>query len=91
VALLERQNIAVMPKIEEGDAGVILKKNGEFVVFNTHGAIDPDNLTDRQVEQGQQLLGIAAALRVPQLMEVLLKVANDPTVFEQPVDVGAGH
>ena len=34
------------------------------------------------------LMAFAAALKLPQLLDVLFQVANDPNVFSQAVDVG---
>lgn len=87
-ALIEQSNLAI-PKFEKGDAGIILKSDGSFVVWNTFE--DPANPTARQIEQGEALLAFSAALKVPQLMDVLLNVAKDPAVFDQTVNVGASH
>jgi hypothetical protein len=86
-ALINQKNLA-LPTLEEGDAGIILKKNGEFLLWNTHAAIDPENLTERQAEQARILAAFTAALRIPEIMAVLLDVASDPHIFGSTIDVG---
>ena len=87
VNLIDANQITAIPSIEEGDAGIILKKDGSFQVFNCHATIDAKNMTERQIEQGKQLLGLAAAVKLPELMQVLLDVANNPDVFKRAVEL----
>jgi hypothetical protein len=83
-AVIDQTNMAI-PKFEKGDAGIILKANGEFVVWNTFE--NPAAPDEAQLETARKLMGLAAALRLPQVMDVLLQVASDPTIFSQPVNI----
>ena len=65
--------------IQEGDCGVILRKNGSFSIFST-GKIDPENLSDAQMEQGLLMTAIALCLNTPQLREQLINLASNPAV-----------
>ena len=47
--------------IEDGDAGIVLKANGDFQVFTTVGA-DPAAMTDAQAAQGRNLQILALVL-----------------------------
>ena len=85
-ALLKSENVNYKFEVEEGDAGIILKKDGTFRVFNTHANLDPKALTPRQIEQGKQILGLSAALQLPELMEILVNAASDPTLFKKTID-----
>lgn len=82
--LLTQSNLD-LPRIEEGDAGILLKKGGGFVVFNCHKELDVENMTDRQTEQGRALQAFAVALAVPQIMDILIELANDKSIFPGPV------
>jgi hypothetical protein len=82
-ALFEQTNLAI-PKFEKGEAGIIIKANGEFVVWNTFE--NPSNPTEAQLETARKLAGLAAALQLPQVMDVLLQVANDPTIFSAGIN-----
>ncbi len=90
MALLTLQNVTATP-IEEGEAGVILKKDGTFQVFNSHADMDPNNLTERQLEQGRMLLGLALALRVPGIMEKLVELAIAESSEDGVTDLGQRH
>jgi hypothetical protein len=88
--LLKLENIVMAP-IKEGDAGVILREDGTFQIFSS-GKIDPENLSQGQVEQGRKLNALALALSLPQVMEVLLRMADDPAIVGEPgVDLGLAH
>jgi hypothetical protein len=76
MALLSLLQVTATP-IEEGDAGVIIKKDGSFQVFNTHMDLDPKNLTEMQIQQGRMILGLTIALKVPEIMEKLIELALD--------------
>lgn len=79
---LTLDNITPKP-IEEGDAGIILKPDGSFQIFNTHRHIDGANLTPEQLRQGKILLALATALAHPQLLDVLMEASNDPDIMLQ--------
>ena len=84
---LTLDNLTPKP-IEEGDAGIILKPDGSFQIFNTHKHIDGTNLTPEQLRQGRILLALATASAHPELLDVLLEVSNDPDVMLQ-INYGA--
>jgi hypothetical protein len=90
VALLGTQNFADAP-IQEGDAGLILRKNGDFQIFNTHASIDPENLTDRQREHGDILRAFSLALQIPNVMELLKAMSNDPAIIGATIEKGSMH
>jgi hypothetical protein len=73
VAILSRENIQA-PTIEPGDAGIILKADGTFRVFNT--IADPTNLTPAQLELGRKLLALAAVLKDPEILNLLIQNAG---------------
>jgi len=89
-ALLDQSNVT-LPQFEEGDAGIILKANGSFVVWNTHKNINPETMTEKELWQGKALMAFAAALKIPQIMDVLMQVATDPQVFDQVISTGVKH
>jgi hypothetical protein len=76
--LYTAKNVTAEP-ISEGDAGIILKPNGEFQIFNCHDNIDPNNMTDVQKEQGMKLIALATALKYPQLIGMLIEFADQNT------------
>lgn len=78
--------------IENGDAGIILKADGTFQLFNVNDSFDPENMTDRQRQQGEQLFALSIALNIPAVMQILVQMANDPNVTgPDPVDFGTAH
>jgi hypothetical protein len=84
-ALLEGKNLGI-PKFESGDAGIILKASGEFIIWNCFP--DPANPTEHEREVGKTLMALAAAIRVPQILDVLNSLANDANIFPKSVDTG---
>lgn len=76
--LFKLENIVCEP-IGDGDAGIILKSDGSFRAFST-GFIDPNNLTEGQVDQATKLRALAVALNTPEILAVLIQMANDPNV-----------
>lgn len=89
-ALTDPANLA-LPKFEDGDAGIILKADGTFLLWNTYKDLNPANMTERQLEQGKVLMAFAAALKLPQIMDVLLQIASDPAIFDNIVDSSVAH
>jgi hypothetical protein len=67
-AIITRENVQP-PKVEEGDAGIILKADGTFRVFNT--IADPANATPIQIEMGRKLLALAAVLKDPEILTLI--------------------
>lgn len=66
--------------IETGDAGIVFTKEGGFFLFKT-GEIQPKALTDEEIDQGIALEAFKMALSVPAVMNILVKMANDPGVI----------
>jgi hypothetical protein len=91
MALLNIGNIASQP-ISEGDAGIVLKKDGSFQIFNTHAAVDPSNMTERQIEQTETLMAFAVALQIPEIMTILKQMSHDPNVVgDKILNYGSQH
>ncbi|UIN38381.1 hypothetical protein [Methylobacterium oryzae] len=86
-SLLTLENTVTSP-IEHGDAGVILKPDGTFKVFST-GIDGP--LTPAQEAQGRKLIALSIALRYPEVMMVLERMANDPAIVGDGIDTGPSH
>lgn len=84
--LLTLENIVSSP-IAEGDAGVILKADGSWNVFST-SKLGETGLSPAQMEQGKKLIALSVALKHPQIMEILMQMANDPALVGDTVDVG---
>jgi hypothetical protein len=81
----------VADPIQTGDAGVILKIDGSFKVFST-GDIDPEHMTIAQVEQGRRLQALVLALSIPQVMQILFQMLDDPAIVGRPgVNTGPTH
>lgn len=75
--------------ISEGDAGIILKADGSFQVFTT-GHIDPKAMTSIQLDQGKTLMAFTLALRIPQIMDLLVDLANQPDIAgDKAVDLSS--
>jgi hypothetical protein len=88
--LLTHKHIVSNP-IQEGDAGIVLKRDGSFQLFST-GAIDADNLSPEQISQAKILNALAVALAIPQIMEVLFRMAEDPDIVGNPgVRINQSH
>lgn len=91
MALLNQGNIATTP-ISEGDAGLVLKKDGSFQIFNTHADIDPTNMSPRQIEQTETLMAFAVALQHPEIMTILKQMSQDPAIVgDKILDYGSQH
>ncbi len=65
--------------IEDGDCGLILRKDGSFNLFNCHSDFDPTNVSPELLKQGAILHAFSVALRVPALLDFLMEQA---AVFE---------
>lgn len=73
MAIIERENVQ-RPTVEEGDAGIILKADGSFRIFNT--IADPTRLTPAQRETGKKLIALATALQDPVILDILMQAAS---------------
>ncbi len=70
MAELKLEHIVSSP-IEEGDAGIVIKSTGAIKVFTT-GHIDPKNLTEAQLIQGEKL-------------RVIIQVLEDEELYDQAI------
>ena len=66
--------------INEGDAGLILGKDGKFFIFNTHAKIDVANMTEIQAAQADILEAFTVAMSIPAILQTLIQMAKDPAV-----------
>lgn len=69
--LINRENIGP-PTVVEGDAGIVLKPDGSFRIFNTIDFSKP--LSPESRELGCKLLVLAAVLNDPDLQQKILDV-----------------
>lgn len=88
---LQLQDHIIKRPIQEGDCGVILRKEGGFDLFST-GSVDPDQLTVIQMEHGLIMTALAILLRAPETRTMLIKLASDPEIVgEDPFGVDRKH
>lgn len=88
---LQLQDHIIKRPIQEGDCGVILRKHGGFDLFST-GVIDPDNLTEAQLEAGILMTAIAICLKTPEMKATLMRMATDPAIVgTDPFGVSHKH
>jgi hypothetical protein len=87
-ALIDQTNLT-FPKFEDNEAGITLKADGTFIIWSTFK--DPSHPTEQQIKQMESLTAFAAALKLPQIMDVLVRVANDPVIFDTITDTGPKH
>jgi len=45
----------------------------------------------RQLHQGKILQAFSVAMRLPQIMAVLLQIADDPAIVSKDIDFGTAH
>ncbi len=90
MSLLTLDHVTNQP-LTAGDAGIILKEDGTFRIFNLHENIDPQNVTDTQKMQMKKLMALAVALQVPQVMDLLYECASDPEIVGSVLDLGQKH
>lgn len=88
MALLKPEHVTHTP-FKPGDVGIVLQADGNFRIFRQEGAIDANNLTPEQLEQGRKLRALALALQVPAVMEVLHQFASDPAISAAALDLGS--
>lgn len=86
-SLLTLENVTAAP-IENGDAGIILKADGSFRVFNCHEGLDPSKVTEAQKDQARKLMAFAVALQVPAVMEILYDFSQNPDIVGSVLDLG---
>jgi len=66
--------------IEPGDAGLVFKPDGTFYLFNTYTADSLTHPSDEQLRQMSILDAFSVAVQHPQILDVLIQMANDPQV-----------
>lgn len=81
-ALLTAANL-VSSHIQQGDAGVVLRSDGSFQIFQTHGPVTPGSMTEEQKMQAGKLLALSVALRSDAIMQHLMYIAMDPAKYDQ--------
>jgi hypothetical protein len=86
MTLLNKSNLTSRP-IERGDAGIILRADGSFDIFNCFEFVgDPPVLTPHQHETGERLLAFSVALQIPDIMSLLKSIAHDRDIVGEPLE-----
>ena len=86
MALLNKTNLTNRP-IQKGDAGIVLRADGSFDIFNCFEFTgEPIVLTPHQLETGEKLLALTIPLRVPEVMRLLQSMAHDPDIVGEPLE-----
>ena len=86
MALLNKTNLTNRP-IQKGDAGIVLRADGSFDIFNCFGfAGEPIILTPHQLETGEKLLALSVALKIPEVMRLLESIAHDKDIVGEPLE-----
>jgi hypothetical protein len=80
---LQKENVSLSP-IQEGDAGIVLKKDGSFQIFTT-GDVSGSLTTEQQV-QSTRLMALVVALSTPSIMDSLIEASS-----EIKLDLGVKH
>jgi hypothetical protein len=88
LSLLNRDQIT-NSRITDSDAGIILKQDGTFTVFNSH--VLGGEVTAAQSEQMKKVMALAFALQTPEIMDMLYSSAADVAQAEGVVDLGKRH
>lgn len=84
-AAITADNLVNKP-IQPGDVGFIIGPDLSFRVFSTH-KLDGDDLTPEQVAQGEILFTLAVAMKIPEVMAVLKRMAADERIVGKGVDI----
>lgn len=72
-------NIVATP-IQDGDAGLIIRADGTMQLFNCFDMSDPSKITQAQIATHEKLMALALATQLPDIMDVLLTMAQDPDI-----------
>lgn len=73
----EHLETSLMPEVDVS-CGVLFHKNGSFQFFDTVGGSQPISANDNGAdENGQRMRAIATLLAVPQVMEMVLSIADE--------------
>lgn len=81
----------IVRPIQPGDTGIVIGDDGKFFIFNTHEHIDPVNPTEMQEAHGEAIDALAAALQIPQVMDMLKKLAVDPAISVELPNIANLH
>jgi len=74
--------------IQDGDAGIIIKRDGSFQIFTT-GDI-ANTMSPEAIEQGLTLMGVSIALSTPEILLTLKDMARKTAeVGEDMISLGA--
>ena len=88
---LQLQDHIIKRPIEEGDCGIILRKNGGFDIFSASITAETI-LTDAQEENGILLTAIAICLKSPEMKNMLIQLATDPAIVgDDPFNLSHKH
>lgn len=68
--------------VGEGDAGIVIRKDGRFEVFTVGKLTEP--LTPEQIQQGKTLMALAYALQTPEIMATLERAVEDQIADGDP-------
>jgi hypothetical protein len=78
VHLLSPDNVTATP-FADGDAALIIKASGKVELVNCFDLTN--NATEQDIETMEKLVALAAALNIPTVMDMLLKLVRDPKIF----------
>lgn len=83
--LISSKTMAKSP-IEDGDAGLILRKDGTVQIFNCFGdeAREIEDFTAEQIETHRRLMALLVALSSSEIMSTLIAASLDPRVVGDP-------
>lgn len=77
--LLSPDNVTPTP-FAAGDAALVIKANGKIELVNLFD-LKGDLASNQQHDTMEKLVALAAALSIPTIMEMLLKLVRDPEIF----------
>lgn len=83
MTVLSKENVS-LERLQEGDAGIILKQNGEFQIFTT--ATLGKEMNQSQLVQTTRLMALVVALTTPSIMDSLILASEGIKL-----DLGATH
>lgn len=76
---LKLQDHIITRAIEQGDCGIILRKNGGFDLFAA-GVTAETVLMPQQEENGILLTAITICLKFPKMRNMMMRVGTDPEI-----------
>lgn len=71
--------------VSEGDAGIILRANGEFHIFSSGVVPGTTELNEAQMAQAEKLIALALALSIPSVMDALIALSKDEAVLSKDI------